>query len=315
MYQNLQGRRDDWIDRARRELLGLRSIRGGWGYRLDSEPCVEPTALAALALLATSPGGPAEADVIRVIREASDSVVHAQRLGGVVGVSATRANPGWMTPHALLLWTALGMHQDRAERATSWLLAQKGTTLARSDDPAGIAGHDTTLVGWPWVSETHSWLEPTVLAVLSLTRAGQGAHPRVREGLQLIRDRSVPGGGWNYGNKAVFGHPLRAQPAPTGLGLLALSGVDARDPAVDLAVTFLRELLPTVRAAVSLGWGLLGLRAWGETPEGSDRWLAESYSTLTGRPDAVLKLACLLLAVGEESGALLGRSIPRVSST
>jgi hypothetical protein len=299
--------RDAWIDRARRGLVGLRAPGGGWGYRIGTEPCVEPTALAALALLASKPEGSDDADALRAIEQASDSIATAQRADGMVGVSSTRHGPGWMTPHALLLWNALGVQQARAERARAWLLGQAGTTLARSDDPEGIAGHDTTLVGWPWVSQTHSWLEPTVLAVLALGRAGERDHPRVQEGLRLIRDRAVAGGGWNYGNKSVFGHPLRAQPAPTGLGLLALSGIDPRGETVESAIRFLRELLPGVRAAVSLGWGLIGLRAWDAYPEESSRWLAESHASVSGRPDAAMKLACLLLAASEGAGALLGR--------
>jgi hypothetical protein len=298
---------DTWIDRARRELLSLRATAGGWGYRSGSEPCVEPSALAALALLASTPEGSDDTEAHKAIEQASDGIAAAQRPDGMLGVSATRHGPGWMTPHALLLWKALGVQQDRAGRARAWLLDQAGTTLAKSDDPEGIAGHDTTLVGWPWVSQTHSWLEPTVLAVLALGRQGDGNHPRVHEGLRLIRDRAVAGGGWNYGNKSVFGHSLRAQPAPSGLGLLALSGIDSRGETVEGAIRFLREILPSVRAGVSLGWGLIGLRAWGEHPEGSERWLAESYASVSGRPDAAMKLACLLLANGEGTGSFFAK--------
>ena len=39
----------------------------------------------------------------------------------------------------------------------------------------------------------------------------------------MIIDRALPHGGWNYGNKVVFGHELRPQPGPTGMALLALA--------------------------------------------------------------------------------------------
>src|SRR5262249_52249430 len=171
-------------------------------------------------------------------------------------------------------------------RAAGWLLDERGRTVDPADDPGHVAGHDTTLVGWPWVAGTHSWLEPTALAVLALGRAGLGAHPRVAEGLRLIRGRAVDAGGWNYGNKAVFGRALRAQPSPTGLALLALAGTGPRDAAVGRAVAYLARTLPGVRAPVSLGWGLLGLRAWGEAPAGAGDWLAAAYPSGAGRPRA-----------------------------
>ena len=291
----------EWMSAARHELLSLRATGGGWGYRQGGEACVEPTALAALALLATNRCDATYAEASRIGSEASDSVARAQRPDGSLGVSATRATPGWMTPYALLLWDAFGTYPDRSARASAWLLQQSGATLARTDDPRGVAGHDTTLVGWPWVSETHSWLEPTALAVMALGRCGQGGHPRVQEGLRLICDRAVAGGGWNYGNKAVFGTALRAQPAPTGIALLALAsaGNEPRGPMIRRAVDFLRLTLPGTRASVSLGWGLTGLKAWGEVPEESARWLAEAHAAVKGRADAAPKLACLLLAAGD----------------
>ena len=251
----------NWVENARSELLNLRLPKGGWGYRRGAEGCVEPTVLATLALRAN---GRTDPESSRIEAEAAETVARAQRPDGSVGVSATRSAPGWMTPYALLLWDTLGTFPDRAARASDWLLHQAGTTLARSEDPTGIAGHDTTLVGWPWVANTHSWLEPTALAVMALGNRGQATHPRVQEGLRLIRDRAVDGGGWNYGNKAVFGRPLRAQPAPTGIALVTLAtvGGDARGPVIDRAITFLTKTLPNVRASTSLGWGLLDFGAW-----------------------------------------------------
>ena len=115
------------------------------------------------------------------------------------------------------------------------------------------------------------------MAVLALSRAGLAEHPRVQEGLRLIRDRAVRSGGWNYGNKAVFGRPLRPQPAPTGLALLTLAGIDERGgDRSRRAIGYLREALPGVRASASLGWGVaraprLGRDARGLRTSGSPR--------------------------------------------
>jgi hypothetical protein len=205
-----------------------------------------------------------------------------------------------------LLWLALGSHQPQKRQAATWLLKQEGKPMPPSDDPGRIVGHDTTLVGWPWIDQTHSWLEPTAMAVLALRRAGLGQHPRVLEGYRLIRDRAIVTGGWNYGNKSAFGHALRPQPAPTGLALLALAGRDARTPTIIQAIDYLRATLPGIRASASLGWGLLGLRAWDSEPEAADGWLAEAYARVGGRPDAAPRLALLLLAGGVHARELFG---------
>lgn len=297
--------REDRTAAARRELLALRGD-GGWGYRRGAAPCTEPTALAGLALLADAPaggGGPEAA----AARGAAEWLAAMQRPDGSVGVSAAAPEPGWGTPFAVLLWEATGGYEDRARAAAHWLLVLRGRTLSRSDDPGHVAGHDTTLVGWPWVADTHSWLEPTALAVLALGRRGLGGHPRAREGLRLVRDREVDTGGWNYGNKAVFGRGLRAQPGPTGIALLTLAGTGPRTRAIDRAVGYLVGALPGVRAPASLGWGLVGLRAWGERPGGAAAWLDESFAAASGRPDAAPRLAPLLLAAGARTLELFGR--------
>jgi hypothetical protein len=296
---------EPWTTRARADLRSLRGPAGAWAYRAGGAPCAEPTALAALALIAS---GGTDASDAPVIAAASDWLASGQRPDGSIGIEGAGASATWMTPYAMLLWSTVGQHEEPRRRAACWLLKLKGRTLDPRDDPLRIAGHDTTLVGWPWVADTHSWLEPTCLAILALGREGYAEHPRVVEGLRLVRNRALDAGGWNYGNKSVFGRELRPQPAPTGLALLTLAGIGATSPMIANAVRYLRETLPGVRAAASLGWGLMGLRAWGETITSGDDWLSESFARAQGRPDAAPKLACLLLGASEASLGLFGRS-------
>lgn len=294
----------DTIESARRELLTLQDPSGGWAYRRGAPPCSEPTALAGLALLAASARSDDPA-----ARRGADWLATIQRTDGSLGVSAAVPEPGWATPLALLLWKAANVHGDRRASAERWLLARKGRALSRTEDPNHIAGHDVSLVGWPWVLDTHSWLEPTATAILALGRVGRGNHPRVVEGLSLIRDRAVDSGGWNYGNKAVFGRPLRAQPGPTGLALLSLATTEPRSPVIDRAIGYLHATLPTVRAPASLGWGLFGLRAWNALPADAEVWLAAALSAVAGRADAAPRLALLLLAAEERALDLFGRAV------
>jgi hypothetical protein len=241
-----------------------------------------------------------------VVRTAADWLVSLQGRDGSLGVSATLPSPGWSTPHGILLWAAVGEYQPQRERAAQWLLDQEGVSIPNLAPSERTVGHDTMIVGWPWVAGTHSWLEPTALAILALRRQGKSAHPRVGEGLRLISDRAIAAGGWNYGNKIAFGRDLRPQPAPTGLALLALAGLDVHPEMVAPALAYLLETLPGTRAPQSLGWGVLGLRAWARCPEAAEDWLAEAFAMTSRRGDASPGPAYLLLAAGEHSLELLG---------
>ncbi len=289
-------------DDARRRLLGLRRGSGAWGYRRRTAPASEPSALAGLALLATdgSAAGPGRDAAVGAGRWLASS----RGADGSVGVTAALPAPGWPTPFAALLWAALGGFAAERSAATGWLLASRGKPVPRvADDPMG---HDTRLIGWPWVAETHSWVEPTAAALLALAREGQAGHPRAREGVRVLLDRAIPGGGWNLGNPVVFGTTLRPLPGPTGLALLALARVDGPSPAIAAAIAYLREALLGTLAPASMGWGLLGLRAWGAAPAWAADRLAAATERASSREPSTAELALLLLAGGGRSLEVLG---------
>jgi hypothetical protein len=282
------------IDQGRRRLLDLRRGPGVWGYRARTIEAVEPSALASLALLATDADSKGES---RTVAEASARwLASIQRPDGSLGVTASLPEPGWTTPFALLLWAAVGGFETEQAKAVGWLLGLKGRTASKApDDPMG---HDAMIVGWPWVAETHSWVEPTAMALLALAVEGKSDHPRVAEGLRLLVDRAIPDSGWNLGNPVVFKTPLRPLPAPTGMALLALSRLDGPSAIVKPAVAYLQAALAETLAPISLGWGLLGLRAWGSEPVESEDWLNAAFDKLEGREASATELALLLLASG-----------------
>jgi hypothetical protein len=324
---------DDWIEQARTRLLSLRSQPAGWGYQATGASCVEPTVLASLGLMATQPSHPGDqealpevaaglsdatvshdpqisqlegvpGDVLVAVRAAADWLATIQQPDGSLGISASLAAPQWPTSYAILLWSNQAGYRSECDRATNWLVGQRGRVFPRNAD--GLQSHDTTIAGWPWVADTYSWVEPTALAVLALGRQGLVSHARTADGLRLIRDRAIATGGWNYGSPAIFDVNLRAQPAPTALALLALR-VDNADPGmVDRGTAYLESVLPETRAAQSLGWGLLALNAWGIRPQQANRWLGEAFEKVVSRPDAAPQLAYLLLGAGTRSLDLLG---------
>jgi hypothetical protein len=294
---------DRWVDQARRELLARRGPAGSWGYRDGGSPAVEPTALAGLALLARGEGAggsPPDRPDPGIGRAAAGWLAGLQRADGSLPASPAPATPGWATPYALLLWARLGGFGEPRRRARAYVTRVQGQVPMPTAKGRAAIGHDPTLIGWSWVAGTHCWLEPTAMAIIALCADGCRDHPRVRQGLDLIGDRAIPGGGWNYGNKVVFDRVLRPQPGPTGIALVALAAAGPGDsPAVRPAIDYLRRALPSIRAAMSVGWGVLGLKAHDACPPEAGAWLEEAYARCTGRPDATVGLSLLLLASGQ----------------
>ncbi|MBN1341191.1 MAG: hypothetical protein JXQ73_00850 [Phycisphaerae bacterium] len=216
---------------------------------------------------------------------------------GSVPITSAVPSAAWPTAIAALAWLRAGRqlghtYNAHVERALAWLLALKGLII--QPDPT-VYGHDTTLQGWPWIAETHSWVEPTAYAILALRAAGKADHPRVREGVKLLLDRALPGGGWNYGNKRILANELRPFPATTGIALAALAPEPVGEqlkPSIDYAT---REL-GRIRAPFTMAWGLIGLTAWDARPPAAQEWLqACAARSMKGQPN-ILQDALLLLA-------------------
>ena len=256
-----------WIQLACDDIIRLRNRAGLWGYRSDLGSSVEATSLACLGLLSCHEAEPPQ-KVASAVKRGAEWMATMQNADGSLGVCESLPQPGWATPYAILLWSALDTLAPERQRAATWLLAQKGLRPPVPDIARSPVGHDPALVGWPWIEKTHSWLEPTAMAILALNRLSLHDHARVDEGMLIITDRALAHGGWNPGGKAVFGRELRPQPGPTGIAMLALAtrATKGRPEEVDQAITYLRQALPGARAPISLGWGVLGLRAWNAAP-------------------------------------------------
>jgi hypothetical protein len=293
-----------WKEEARRELMELRGSSSAWSYRRAHVASAEPTVLACLGMLASGDQATIDSDM-RTAEQGAGWLAAIQRPDGSVPVVDGLPSPGWPTPYALLLWSNRPGYDLARRRGRSWLLECKGATQPRANVGDNIVGHDPSLVGWPWVDGTHSWLEPTALSLLALNREGLGQHPRVSAGIELVRDRALVRGGWSCGGKSAFGNEQRPQPTATGLALLALAARGDRSAAVARGVAYLRATLADIRAAVSVGWGILGLRAHDALPVESETWLREAHARCTGRPDAAMGLALLLLAASEPALRLI----------
>lgn len=271
------------------------------GYQAGAPAATEPTAVAALALFAHGRVEPAKKLV--------DRLLEIQKDDGSLGIDRVHALPCWPTAWAILAWRAAQSSAgfDPAyvvayERGRNWLLGVAGD----SSEVIQWEGHDVHLRGWPWVVGTHSWVEPTALALLALRLTDRGDSPRAREAASLLVNRLLPEGGCNYGNTIVFGQALRPHLQPSGLTLLALGGEADADGRIGRTVAFLERELSEDTASASLSYGLLGLAARGAYPNNADAWLRAAADRTLARDASSYKLGLIALAA-------LGPKCPLVS--
>jgi hypothetical protein len=268
---------------------GFPMLPGG-GYRPDA------TAWAVLAL-ALAPS--VERDT-GVIENGRSRLAASQSEDGRVSVSPSDPGPFWPTSLAILAWHGSSKYAKQRVRATDFLLRTTGKHWEKTENSP--LAHDTSIQGWPWNQDTHSWVEPTSLSILALRTAGMGGHKRVREGVRMLMDRQLPSGGWNYGNTLAFGTELVPQADCTGIALNALAGeVPHRD--VEISLRYLQTQVTRLRTPLSLGWGILGLGAWERLPEQATAWIGECLARqdLYGVYDTTL-VSLLLLALEGKRG-------------
>jgi hypothetical protein len=277
----------DWNDKALNQL----AAEVPCGYHPKSAPSCEPTALAAIALLAAhrSAGG------------AVEWLAGRQAVNGSVSASA-QADAKWPTGWAILAALAESRFANRGHnqsarfdvaRATRWILQTTGDSAAA----VGEKNVQTSAPsGWPWVNGTYSWVEPTAIQIVALKAAGYGSHGRTREGVSMLLDRLLTNGGCNYGNTVVLGQELRPHLQPTGLAVLALAGEAIGEIRIVRSLNYLASSLSANTPSASLAYGLIGLAAHDRVPNGAADWLEAAYRRTALRDGSAYKLALLCLA-------------------
>ena len=181
----------------------------------------------------------------------------------------------WPTPLAILAWLKDAKYLEARNRAIDLLLKISGSHWNKI--PGHPSEHDTSLAGWAWAIGTHSFIEPTVMAILALEITRHDNHPRFMEGISLIMDRRLSRGGWNYGNTRVYGSELFPFIDTTGMALTALAGHTSEE-SVKSSIDYLRAGVENCRTPLSLGWALFGLGAWGIFPEESGAWIEQTLT-------------------------------------
>jgi hypothetical protein len=246
-----------------------RSLQGG-GFSITQEKLYrsDATAWAIIAL-----------EVVDGYRKstlaACQRLAHEQLSDGRVTMIINRPETFWPTSLALMAWLTVPGFEIEADRAAKFLLSISGKHFPRKEDSP--LAHDSALKGWPWIENTHSWIEPTSLAVLALKSAGYTRHERVLEAEKMILDRQISSGGWNYGNTRVFGTQLMPIPECTGHALSALAdSVDRKN--VALSIDYLNGEAERFRTPLALAWTIMGLGAWANRPADYRKWILDSLA-------------------------------------
>jgi hypothetical protein len=183
------------------------------------------------------------------------------------------------------------------------LIASKGVSV----EPDPLIPQDGRLQGWSWTEGTFSWVEPTAWSVLVLKqRLTYGPYPdaaeRIRVGEQMLKDRECQGGGWNYGNSAVYSQDLQPYVPTTALSLLALQ--DRRNEGVvTRGLRRLQEDMLGERSAVALSLAIICLRVHDLPADVPEKVLIELMSDRDSKAvqdNDLLSLAMTVCALSEK---------------
>lgn len=263
-----------------RALGRARGADGGFGPRPGTAAEPEPTALAAIAL--------ADAG-------AADWLAAHQAADGSVGM---RLGPVWNDSATAL--AAFALSGGAQQRALDHVVTAQGRVT--SDSP--IVPHVGSLRGWAWTAGTAGWVEPTSRAVLAL-RTLRPSAPQITDGVGYLLDRECVDGGWNYGNRSVYGEDLPPYAQTTAVAMLALHPEDG--PAFEQGLAALRTLWPKERhGGLSLSMTLAVATATGDPMAGDVSTALFSLFDRTGFIGDTVALAWGAIATGPGLHVLLG---------
>ncbi len=281
---------------AARELLRRRTAEGAWGYHVGSQPSIEATCLALLAL-----GRQNHLAAPRGV----EFLVRTQNPDGSWPAFAGEDREGcWTTALALIALRTLNADASSTAQAANWLTELKGREghwlwrwKFRFFDTK--VRFDPGKFGWPWIADTVSWVIPTAFAIIALKKAYARSIPeevatRITRGIAMLQDRMCPGGGWNSGNSVVFGIPLDPYIDATAIALLALRDrEDTREVAMSLK--WLSAAAPSCPSPHGLSWAILALASFradvSALVENLDSSLRASWERLDTATLAVASLA------------------------
>ena len=290
---------------CRRQLPGAR----GWS-ETGRQLATEPTAWALLA--SRSSTCPATG-----VRDGLDALLSMRQPDGLWSAFADSTGRSlWATALALNALISLPSPALAASLSAlvqcypleaSWLVRLK---FRYSDRQVRF---DPAKYGWSWVPGTVSWVVPTSMALITLSRArnrglngGRVLESRLQLGAEMLLNRACSGGGWNAGNPVVYGAPLRPHVDATAIALAALR-MRYQHPTVSASLEWLLTQTPC-RSPYSLAWQAIVLDLYRDVRTDLARTICaaqEHLAVCIGDPQDVhdtSTMALAAIALGLEAG-------------
>ena len=257
------------LHEAIEQLSQSQNPDGGWGAVPGKQSNTESSALALMALRSIK-----NSRDNHDVRRAEEWLINSQNDDGSWPYGAGAKAPSWSTALAIIALHDSNIEAERIIRAGDWILAQEGSKpgilakliLALSFQKKAIHLNDD-LIGWSWTPDSFSWVEPTSYCLLALKKfksrlSAKTFKERVDQAELMIYDRMCEGGGWNYGNAAVYGDPLWPYPDITALVLIALQDHRERNQN-QVSLRILAKVAETTDSGLALGWSSICLSLYG----------------------------------------------------
>lgn len=252
---------DPYLETRLDLLRRTQNADGGWPYLAGKQSWIEPTVYAALALH----GEPASDRAWQLLKS-------WQTPNGSWRPSADVQIESWATALCVTLAVTCGEFGEPFQRGVDWLLGTEGADanlFVRAASAVGLAKPERNPRhhGWPWKPDTSSWVEPTTHALVALKLASPKYRDaklldRIRLGHAELLDMRASDGGWNYGNRTVWGVDLPSYPETTALAAIGLQGSGVKGVIEATKKIAHSQVSPLARA-----WLTIALRVYGiETP-------------------------------------------------
>jgi len=294
------------LDRIIATLLENQNADGGYGSLRGKRSNTESTALAVTALKTL-----AESSAAENRKRGIDWLVQRQNKEGSWPLNETVKQGSWTTALAITALSDSQEHDERALAAARWLLEQEGSKpgilaeiILWATGKSNVNKLNKDLIGWSWVPNSFSWVEPTSYALIAVKKlrprlAGTNVDERIRQADAMIYDRMCNGGGWNYGNSKVLDYALWPYPDITALALIAMQD-RAREKANQESLQVLTKIARETDSGLALCWAAICLNVYGQDNSEFQRMIDKRFaaSKFLGETKS---LALAIIALGDKA--------------